>query len=42
VVFEIGPGTGNLTVELLKRAKKVICVEFDRRMVSGETVGPTL
>jgi 18S rRNA (adenine1779-N6/adenine1780-N6)-dimethyltransferase len=33
VVFEIGPGTGNLTVELLKRAKKVICVEFDRRMV---------
>ena len=23
VVFEIGPGTGNLTVELLKRAKKV-------------------
>jgi 18S rRNA (adenine1779-N6/adenine1780-N6)-dimethyltransferase len=33
VVFEIGPGTGNLTVELLKRAKKVIAVEFDRRMV---------
>lgn len=33
VVLEIGPGTGNLTVELLKRAKKVICVEFDRRMV---------
>ncbi len=33
VVFEIGPGTGNLTVELLKRAKRVVCVEFDRRMV---------
>ena len=29
VVFEIGPGTGMLTRELLKRAKKVIALEAD-------------
>lgn len=29
VVFEIGPGTGMLTTELLKRAKKVIALEAD-------------
>jgi 16S rRNA (adenine1518-N6/adenine1519-N6)-dimethyltransferase len=29
VVFEIGPGTGMLTRELLKRTKKVIAVEAD-------------
>lgn len=34
VVLEIGPGTGNLTMKLLERAKKVIAVEFDHRMVS--------
>jgi len=33
IVLEIGPGTGNLTVRLLEHAKKVIAVEFDRRMV---------
>jgi 18S rRNA (adenine1779-N6/adenine1780-N6)-dimethyltransferase len=33
VVLEIGPGTGNLTELLLQRAKKVICVEIDPRMV---------
>eukprot|EP00624_Nannochloropsis_granulata_P001369 evm.model.NODE_16645_length_15759_cov_30.505997.3 len=33
VVMEVGPGTGNLTVKLLERAKKVIAVEFDTRMV---------
>ena len=33
VVLEIGPGTGNLTVKLLERAKRVIAVEYDHRMV---------
>lgn len=33
IVMEVGPGTGNLTVKLLERAKKVIAVEFDTRMV---------
>lgn len=32
-VLEVGPGTGNLTVRLLDHAKKVIAVEYDRRMV---------
>jgi 18S rRNA (adenine1779-N6/adenine1780-N6)-dimethyltransferase len=31
--LEVGPGTGNLTVRLLEQSKKVIAVEFDRRMV---------
>lgn len=35
VVLEIGPGTGNLTMKLLERAKKVIAVEYDHRMVSS-------
>lgn len=35
VTLEIGPGTGNLTVRLLEQSKKVIAIEFDRRMVSG-------
>jgi len=33
VVLEIGPGTGNLTLKLLEKAKKVIAVEHDPRMV---------
>jgi len=33
VVLEVGPGTGNLTMKLLERAKKVIAVEIDHRMV---------
>lgn len=33
VVLEIGPGTGNLTMKLLERAKKVVAVELDPRMV---------
>jgi len=33
VVLEIGPGTGNLTMRLLERAKKVIAVEVDVRMI---------
>lgn len=33
VVLEIGPGTGNMTVPLLQKAKKVVALEFDPRMV---------
>jgi 18S rRNA (adenine1779-N6/adenine1780-N6)-dimethyltransferase len=36
IVLEVGPGTGNLTVRLLERSKKVVAVEYDRRMVSTE------
>lgn len=32
IVLEIGPGIGNLTTELAKKAKKVIAVEKDPRM----------
>lgn len=32
VVFEIGPGTGMLTRELLKHAKKVIALEADKTL----------
>jgi len=31
VVLEVGPGTGNLTVRILEKAKKVIAVELDPR-----------
>lgn len=34
VVLEIGPGTGNLTMKLLEKAKKVVAIELDPRMVS--------
>lgn len=33
VVLEIGPGTGNLTEKLLAKAKKVIAIELDSRLV---------
>ncbi len=33
LVIEIGPGLGTLTNELLKKAKKVIVVELDERMI---------
>ena len=33
VVLEIGPGTGNLTLRLLERARAVVAVEVDPRMV---------
>ena len=33
VVLEIGPGTGNLTMKLLERAKRVVAIEVDHRMV---------
>lgn len=36
-VLEIGPGTGNMTVQLLELAKKVIAVEVDPRMVAEVT-----
>lgn len=32
-VLEIGPGIGNLTQELAKRAKRVIAVEKDKKMI---------
>ncbi len=31
ITLEVGPGTGNLTVRLLERSKRVVAVEFDRR-----------
>lgn len=34
IVIEIGPGVGTLTRELLKRAKKVIAIELDKRLIS--------
>jgi len=33
IVLEIGPGIGTLTIELAKKAKKVIAVEKDKEMV---------
>ncbi|EDV22156.1 uncharacterized protein TRIADDRAFT_29342 [Trichoplax adhaerens] len=33
-VLEIGPGTGNLTVKLLQKAKKVIACEVDPRLAA--------
>ncbi|KAK3942219.1 S-adenosyl-L-methionine-dependent methyltransferase [Diplogelasinospora grovesii] len=32
VVLEVGPGTGNITVRALEKAKKVIAIELDPRM----------
>ncbi|KAK9471597.1 S-adenosyl-L-methionine-dependent methyltransferase [Dipodascopsis tothii] len=37
VVLEVGPGTGNLTVKILERARKVIAVEMDPRMAAEVT-----
>ena len=31
-VLEVGPGTGNLTVRILEKAKHVTAVEMDPRM----------
>lgn len=33
VALEIGPGTGNMTVKLLDRVKKVVACEIDTRCV---------
>jgi 18S rRNA (adenine1779-N6/adenine1780-N6)-dimethyltransferase len=35
--LEVGPGTGNLTVRILEKAKKVIAVELDPRMAAEVT-----
>lgn len=32
-ILEIGPGTGNMTLKMLPHCKKLVAVEFDRRMV---------
>lgn len=37
IVLEVGPGTGNLTVKILEKAKKVIAVEIDPRMAAEVT-----
>eukprot|EP01083_Nonionella_stella_P213783 770737_1 len=34
IVLEIGSGTGNLTIQLLQKCKKVIAIEIDVRMIS--------
>ena len=34
VVLEIGPGTGNMTVRMLDKVKKLIACEVDPRMVA--------
>ena len=44
-VLEIGPGLGTLTSELLRRAKKVVAVEFDQelaRKLPGQFPGKDL
>ena len=33
LVIEIGPGLGSLTKILLENAKKVVCIELDKKMV---------
>jgi 18S rRNA (adenine1779-N6/adenine1780-N6)-dimethyltransferase len=37
IILEIGPGTGNLTVQLLERGKKIIAMEIDPRMIAEVT-----
>lgn len=37
VVLEVGPGTGNITVKMLERVKKVVAVEMDPRMAAELT-----
>ena len=40
--WEVGPGLGTLTVELARRARRVIAIELDRRLlpVLAETLAP--
>ena len=33
LVIEIGPGLGSMTAILLEKAKKVICIELDKKMI---------
>ncbi|KAK9468683.1 S-adenosyl-L-methionine-dependent methyltransferase [Lipomyces arxii] len=37
VVLEVGPGTGNLTIKILEKARKVYAAEMDPRMASEVT-----
>ncbi|EXJ90787.1 16S rRNA (-N6/-N6)-dimethyltransferase [Capronia coronata CBS 617.96] len=37
IVLEVGPGSGNLTVKILEKAKKCIAVELDPRMAAEVT-----
>ncbi|EGF84338.1 hypothetical protein BATDEDRAFT_22291 [Batrachochytrium dendrobatidis JAM81] len=37
VVLEVGPGTGNVTVKILEKAKKTIVVEMDPRLAAELT-----
>jgi 18S rRNA (adenine1779-N6/adenine1780-N6)-dimethyltransferase len=37
IVLEVGPGTGNLTIRILEKAKRVIAVEQDPRMAAELT-----
>lgn len=37
IVLEVGPGTGNLTVRILEKARKLYAVEMDPRMASEVT-----
>ncbi|KAG9488204.1 probable dimethyladenosine transferase [Eleutherodactylus coqui] len=34
VVLEVGPGTGNMTVKLLEKAKRVVACELDTRLIA--------
>ena len=34
VVIEVGPGTGNMTVKILEKVKKLIAYEIDPRMAA--------
>ncbi|KAE8636225.1 hypothetical protein XENTR_v10002897 [Xenopus tropicalis] len=34
VVLEVGPGTGNMTMKLLEKAKRVVACELDTRLVA--------
>lgn len=36
-VLEVGPGTGNLTVRILEKAKSVTAIEMDPRMAAELT-----
>lgn len=37
IVLEVGPGSGNLTVRILEKAKKCVAVELDPRMAAEVT-----
>jgi 18S rRNA (adenine1779-N6/adenine1780-N6)-dimethyltransferase len=37
IVLEVGPGSGNLTVKILEKCKKVVAVELDARMCAEVT-----